>query len=192
MRIAMVSIEGISTYGQSKYIESPRKEKETAADWERRCWRERMHVNENGYVFIPPMAFKKSITRAAQMNPMQIPGRGKATYTKHFLAGILVLEPLMLPHKAMDVSGQWLFIPANARSSDRVWKCFPYINDWGGDVIFHVLDDTITPPVFKRHIVEAGEFVGLGFFRPERGGYWGRFKVKNIEWEEKEAIYDEE
>jgi hypothetical protein len=36
--------------------------------------------------------------------------------------------------------------------------------------------------VFAEHLREAGNFIGVGRFRPEKGGYYGRYKVNGIEW----------
>ena len=53
-------------------------------------WRERLHVNSDGYVFIPPMAFKNCISEIAKYRSDKIPGKRNATYTKHFESGVLV------------------------------------------------------------------------------------------------------
>ena len=59
-------------------------------------WRERCHVNDDKVVQIPPMAFKCCLSEAAKYKSVQIPGRGKATYTKHFEAGVLCVKPVSL------------------------------------------------------------------------------------------------
>jgi hypothetical protein len=116
---------------------------------------------------------------------MQVPGKGKATYTKHFEAGIMVdPEPIVLPDIAADVEGIWLYVPSDGKrgGSKRVWKCFPIIKNWEVDVVFHVLDETITEEIFLKHIQEAGRFIGIGFFRPRNSGYYGRFSVESLNW----------
>jgi hypothetical protein len=189
MKTAIVTIQGISPYSPSKHYsqdEFPKLEegKEANSDYEKRTWRERAHYNESGECFMPPMGFKKSVEMAAKFLSIGIPGRGKATYTKHFKAGVLVTEPLMLGVQKDAVEGNWLFIPSDGRSGggSRVNKCFPIFNEWGGDVTFYILDDTITRDVFERCIKEAGNFIGLGSFRPANGGYFGRFVVKGVKW----------
>jgi hypothetical protein len=190
MRIATVELEGISPYSQGKHYEIPKlgrptgADTETAKDYEIRTWRERCHVDSEGKLFIPPMAFKNCIAEIAKYLSMQIPGKGKSTYTKHFEAGVMVLEGLPLPIKKEEVEGEWLFVPASGRRGDgkRVSKCFPLVRKWSGKVQFHILDDTITPEVFEQHLREAGNFIGIGRFRPRNNGYYGRFAVKSIRW----------
>src|SRR5262245_36928815 len=107
MKTATVTLTGVSPYSQSKhYQDQPKKEKESAADYEVRTWRERCHVTEDGHIFIPPMAFKNCLAEAAKFLSERIPGKGTATYTKHFEAGILVTEPLLLPELKKDVRGE--------------------------------------------------------------------------------------
>lgn len=184
MHTATVTIKGVSPYSQSHYYETPKKPKELPRDYEERTWRDRMHADADGNVFIPPMAFKNALSEAAKFLGIQIPGKGKSNYTKHFEAGVLVTEPLTLPVKKEHVPGEWLFVPASGKRGDgkRVMKCFPVIHQWGGDVAFHVLDDMITEDVFTQHITEAGKFIGIGRFRPRNNGYYGRFEVEKVVW----------
>jgi hypothetical protein len=36
--------------------------------------------------------------------------------------------------------------------------------------------------IFERCLKEAGNLIGVGRFRPQNGGYFGRFTVKSIKW----------
>jgi hypothetical protein len=185
MAIATVELTSISSYSQSKhYTDPPKEDKESAKDYEARTWMYRCHVNKEGNIFIPPMCFKNCLSEAAKYLGIQIPGKGKSNYTKHFEAGVLVVEPLVLPIKHEDVAHEWLFVPSDGKrgGGKRVEKCFPLILEWSGEVQFHVLDETITEQVFKQHIVEAGKFIGIGRFRPRNNGYYGRFQVTDLTW----------
>ena len=188
MRTVVAHLKSISPYSQSRHYQTPKLNKERPDDYEARTWRDRMHVSEEGFVFIPPMAFKNCISEIAKYLAEQVPGKGKTTYTKHFESGILVLDGMPLPLKKQDVSGEWLFVPADGKrgSGTRVNKCFPLIPAWHGQVVFHLLDDTITPEVFERHLKQAGQFIGIGRFRPRNNGYYGRFSVERLVWDEPE------
>lgn len=182
MRQIIATLKSVSPYSQSRYHDTPKLEKETSHDWETRTWRERLHVNEDGFVFIPPMAFKNCLSECAKYLGMQIPGKGKNQYTKHFVAGVMVTDPLVLSIKADDIKGEWLYVPPDGvrGGKKRVPKCFPLIPKWDGDVIFYVLDDTITEEVFRYHLEQAGKFIGVGRFRPINNGYYGRFEVLEL------------
>lgn len=185
MKTAVVTIKGISLVQFGRYHQTEKKEKESHDDYEKRTWRERCHTNLDGFVFIPPMAFKKSLEIAASFLNISIPGEGKSKYNRHFVAGVLVSDPLVLDVKKEDVEGVWVFGNSMGRrggSGPRVAKCFPTVHKWGGDVTYYILDDTITKEVFERVIVESGNFIGIGVFRPANGGYHGRFKVIGVKW----------
>lgn len=184
MKTALCHLKGTTPYSQSRPIQVDKLPKESAKDFEERTWRERLHVDERGEVYIPPTALKNGLAEAAKYLSIQIPGKGKATYTKHFEAGVLVADPIPLGVKRDDVPGEWLFVPSDGikGSGKRVWKCFPRIDSWEASVPVYILDPTITESVFAQHIEEMGKFIGIGRFRPRNGGFYGRFAVESIDW----------
>lgn len=190
MKRAIAQLESVSPYSQSRHyskdtVPKINQGKESDKDYESRTWRNRVHVNDAGNVFIPPTAFKNCLSEAAKYLNIQIPGKGKATYTKHFEAGVLVVDPLDLKIKAESVLGEWLFVPADGRrgSGKRVEKCFPVIHEWSGVVEFLILDETVTEEVFREVATGMGQFIGVGRFRPRNNGFYGRFAVKDVGWE---------
>jgi hypothetical protein len=184
MKTVTVHLESVSPYSQSKHYDDAKLDKELPKDYEIRTWRERMSVTEDGRVFIPPMAFKNCLAEAAKYLSLKIPGKRNATYTKHFLSGILVTDGLMLPDRKDEVPGEWLFVPSDGKTGggSRVSKCFPLIRRWEGDVVYYVMDETITKEPFAEVLQAAGRFIGIGRFRPARGGYYGRFEARSIVW----------
>lgn len=185
MKTVTASLISTAPYSASQHIVSPRGDKESPDDYERRTWRERLHVNDDGLVQLPNMGFKNALDRMASMRSDKVKGKGQATYTKFFLSGVMVPEPLTLSVKAADVKGEWLFVPSDGKKGggSRVMKCFPVIPKWTGDVTFMILDDnTISERVFEDTLNDSGLLVGVGRWRPERGGCYGRFKVQSIKW----------
>jgi hypothetical protein len=185
---ATVKLESISPYGQSKYIDKnrfPELPREGKDDYEQRTWRERCHYDESGQLFIPPMAFANNIKEAARFLSLQIPGKGKSTYTKHFESGVMVTDPLPIGIYQKDVEGLTLFVPSDGKpgGGSRVTKTFPRIPQWSGTVTYWILDDTITESVFKQVLEAGGQLIGIGFFRPRNRGYWGRFEATSVQWE---------
>jgi hypothetical protein len=190
MKICNATLKSATPYSQSKIPQVPKLEKETADAFEQRTWREKMHANADGEVYIPAMAFKQAIDKAASMLGIQIPGRGKSTYTKHFLAGCIVEADVALtaegdPIMKDQVSPERIYANADGKrgSGKRVWRIFPTIPKWEGTARFVIFDDAITKEVFERHLIEAGRYVGVGRFRAENGGLYGRFQVEKVKWE---------
>lgn len=184
MRTATITVEGVSPYSQSKHHSEPKIGQETSDAHERRTWRNRMHVTKDGYVQIPPMAAKNGLVSAAKFLNQKIPGEGQKTFTKRFESGILSTDPVILPIKVADVPSEELFVPSDGirGSGKRVLKFFGVIADWSGSFIVHVLDEKIGDKVFAAHAEAWGMFIGIGRFRPEKNGYYGRFKINSIKW----------
>ena len=184
MKIAIARLSSVSPYSQSRHHTADKLARELPKDYEARTWRERLHVNADGRVIIPPMAFKNALAEAAKFLSAQIPGKGKSTYTKHFEAGVIVTDALTLPLRKEDVEGEWLFLPSDGvrGSGKRVDKCYPLIRQWSGEIAFHILDEIITEQVFHEHLRQAGQFIGIGRFRPRNNGYYGRFAIDEIVW----------
>lgn len=189
--IATTKLESISPYGQSKFISIPRNKGETAADHETRCWHERCHYDDKGKVFIPPMQFRNSLMEAAKFLGLQVPGKGKTTYTKHFEAGIMVIDGLELPWTIEEVKekqmNQHLMLNSDGKrgGGTRVEKIMPRFPKWSGEVVWHVIDPVISKEVFTECLNTAGLLVGIGFWRPRQSGMWGRFRVLDLKWESK-------
>lgn len=183
---ATVELESASPYSQSRMHDTPKEAKERPDDYEKRVWREKAHVNKDGNLFIPPMVFKNCLSEAAKYLSQQVPGKGKQTFTKHFDAGVIVTDPLVLPEKKDTVPGEWINANADGKkgSGTRVKRCFPVVQAWKGKMTFLILDHTITEDAFKYHLEQAGSFIGIGRFRPRNGGYYGRFIVKKVDWQE--------
>jgi hypothetical protein len=118
---------------------------------------------------------------------LQIPGKGKATYTKHFRSGLFVPNPIPLGVAKDNVEGFLKDVPADGKpgGNKRVDKIFPYVLAWEGDVTFFILDETITRDIFVYTLSQAGKFIGLGYWRPARDGYWGRFDLTEVTWDGK-------
>jgi len=184
VRTALALIKGVSIYSPGKHVSEEHLDKESPDAYEKRTWRERAHYDDKGIAFIPPMCFKKALDTAAARLGDKIKGRRNQTWTKYFLSGVMVVDPLTLGVKREDVKGQWLFVPSDGKKggSTRVDRCFPVFEKWGGQLPFLVLDDLITEAVFERTLEQAGAFVGVGTFRPERGGYFGRFEIPKVTW----------
>jgi len=184
-----VEIVGVTPYSQSKVYDVEREQGEGNDDYSRRTWMNYMHQTKTGEVFIPPNAIKNCLSEAAKYMNISVPGKGKATYTKHFEAGVQCVKPVLLGVKAKDVRCEKLFLPADGRrgSGKRIWKYYPTLDSWGGVVEIIVLDETVlqTSKTTGNTILEdvfrgAGQFIGLGRFRPRQNGFYGRFDINSI------------
>jgi hypothetical protein len=181
---------GISPISFSKPIESKKDQGEAHDAFEERTWRERMHVDKDGRVFHPPTGLKNCLSEVAKYLGETIKGKGKATYTKHFVSGVLVTDPLLFldgngePIMADTVTGERLFVPSDGvrGGGKRVWKTFPVIPVWSTHATIYALDRILVdkPQKIHEYVTYAGQFIGMGRFRPANNGVYGRFKVENF------------
>ena len=144
-----------------------------------------MHSSDDGFVQIPPMAIKSGLVSAAKFGGQTIPGRGKSTYTKRFMSGILVFQHAVTNILAKAVTPEWLMLSSTGTKGSGggaiVPRCMPRIDDWHATVEVTILDDLIVDEIFKETFEDFGKFIGVGRFRPENGGFYGRFQVESIE-----------
>jgi hypothetical protein len=188
MKKYQVKLESNSAILFGRQYSVPKLQKESAHEYEQRTWSERLHRNTQGNVVLNPLSLKNCLRDAAKYLGEPIPGKGKATYTKHFRAGIMVVEDILLtdpkgrPIIADSVEPLWLNVPSDGMTggTKRVPKAFPRVSEWQATAEIAVLDDTITEKVLRHHLIEAGNFVGLGAMRVANGGISGRFKVVSL------------
>jgi hypothetical protein len=189
MKYVIATLKSVSPYSQSKNYEVERLQGESMDDHYRRTWRNHLHTTSEGIVFIPPTAFKVCLSEGAKYLSIPIPGKGKATYTKNFVAGILVAKPLLLGIHKDKIEYERLYLPSDGKpgGSKRVWKYFPLIESWQGDVEFIILDETVlqtarndTKTVFEKVLIDCGNFIGIGRFRPSKNGFYGRYEVVKV------------
>lgn len=185
--IATVKIVGITPLSQSRQHDEPKLEGERPDDYDKRTWRSKLNTAEREgkqTVVIPAHGLHQAIASAAKYSKRQIPGQGKATWTAKFTAGITLLEDPALNIDPETVSA--VTISANADgirgSGKRVPRKFPVMPEWSATFDVIILDPIITKEVFSEMLQMAGMFIGIGRFRPEKGGTNGRFKIASIEW----------
>jgi len=215
----VVKVRGLYPLMYSKYFEIPKGTKDKDA-YEQAHWRERMHVEpiangkvlfggawvdpttvkpedindclRDGQIFIPNMAWKSAMYAIAQYNGEKIPGKGNATWTKHFKAGIHVYDNTLLtdhsgnPILASTVHGVTQLVPAqgDANKGGKVKRTFPIVPEWATTVKFKVVDDQITEAKFRDYLSQAGIKIGLLMYRPANGGMHGMFEITDFEWKE--------
>lgn len=191
--VARVTLKSITPYSQSRDHDTPMLEGESRDDYDKRTWREKLNTEDRGgtrTVVIPAHGMHQAIAAAAKYSKRQIPGQGKATWTAKFTAGIAILEnpPLSVDPETVPC----VRISANADgvrgSGKRVPRRFPEIRQWETTFDIYILDPIITKDVFREMVGIAGMFIGIGRFRPEKGGTNGRFTLAALDWQDNRQI----
>jgi len=182
MFTAEMKIVSTAPYSPSKMMPESKGGDEGWDVFERRMWMKKAHISkEAGTVIIPQIAFHKAITAGAGRLGMKLVNKGKATYKGRFVSGIIVSAPLDTKQTLTEDDCIWISAHADGNKTasgrgTRVPRCFPILMSWAGALVIQVLDDAITLPILEEHVNYAGQFIGVGRWRPENGGYNGRFK----------------
>lgn len=96
-------------------------------------------------------------------------------------AAVLVVEDEIVlrdaegtPLTTFEVDSRAVVIPS---TKGRVMRHRPRLNEWHIEFTLEIDDEMIDPDVVHQLLEEGGRKLGLGDYRPERGGPFGRFQV---------------
>lgn len=110
----------------------------------------------------------------------QIPGQGKLTYKNMIGSGVIIVIPDAIPH----LNPKWeVDIRSVIINRARIMRHRPVFNDWALKFQLDIEEDEIDNTVVREVLEYAGKRVGIGDFRPEKGGSFGRFHI--TEWKSK-------
>ena len=130
---------------------------------------------------------KQAIVGAASYNPSK--KKGSATWTKNIQAAVQIVDPIIIEGiKPGDVKCEAVKMtsdgkPARFSKGSRVTRRYPRIDPgWVAQATILVLDESIPNEVMEQALGDAGVFVGLGRWRAEKGGLYGRFQVAKKKW----------
>ena len=184
MKTAVLKLISASPMTQSRKHNEPKLDKELDNAWDERNWKRKAHVNKDGRVLIPGFAIKCAVVAAAKYSGDQIPGKGKSTWTKKFQCGLIIPDDAITNRTEKDL--QKIVINANADgirgSGKRVERRFPQLVSWEAEISMIIGDEILTKDVLLTYFKQAGQFIGVGQYRPENGGNNGRFTVELVSY----------
>jgi hypothetical protein len=129
----------------------------------------RLYVLPDGSYYFPGENLRQSMITAAGRH--KIGRRGAGTDA----AAALSIEP-----DAMPLTGDWhtdsraVVIPA---TKGRILRHRPMFDKWSIDFNLLIVSSMFDVQLARRVLDDAGLFVGLGDFRPQKKGPFGRFQV---------------
>lgn len=182
---AIVKIKGVAPYSQSRQHNTEFLDGESHDAYEKRTWREKANFDADGTVFVPAMAFKQSMDTAAKRLSIPDPDNKRANLTKYFVSDVICEGNMSIGIHKDDMPS--ITIAANSDgvrgSGKRVPRTFPQTQEWAGTTSFLIMDEKVTQDIFEKVFRSSGRSIGVGQFRPEKGGLNGRFDVVSIKYE---------
>ena len=179
---ATAALRSTTPYQQRRHINParfPKLSRESDDAYEQRVWREAAHYTPDGHVLVPPTQFKKVFDNAARYAKEKIKGKQNTTYINACISAVQCLQGIPTDLTRETLEGTSVFVPANGKpgGGSRVNRIFPTIPAWEGATEWFIYDDIITPEIFQRYLRAAGLLIGLGVWRINKGGMYGRFEV---------------
>jgi hypothetical protein len=152
-------------------IERPEVSKDDLTRAEYHCYR-----NLDGKCFIPSEHLRSSFINAGALVKSKVGNSRKSM--KNIVAGMFFVEPEEILMPDYDVIDKRSAVNRNVKA--RIITIRPKWTNWKAKFNLLVDNDTITTETIKEIIINAGNSIGIGSFRPTNNGMFGRFGLENI------------
>jgi len=132
---------------------------------------------KDGKLFCPSRQIKATLMHAAAKFKI----KGQLASFKETMAAGIMIGPEEIPFNPQEYEIAEHNVVIN-RCRVPAWR--PVINNWELGFVITIVDDDINPLQVKEIFDFAGRFKGIGDWRPEKGGEYGKFTIE--EWKVKE------
>lgn len=157
---------GDDSLGRKK-IPSPKDEAES------KCYR-----LGNGQLYLPSRAFRSSAASAAKGRKI---GKVFATMlVRGSVFDVTEASPLVDPETGETITDYDVFVTRAVVGKSGVMRARPRIPAWGTKVLLEVDTEAISPTSVEELLGIAGRAVGVGDWRPEKDGPYGRFRAELV------------
>lgn len=186
MKYYSVKIKGTSPYMQHRMddqtlenwektrgliIERTDVAKADAVRAEFHCYR-----NEENKCYIPSAQLKGALVEAGKLVKGKV---GNATKSmKNIVAGMFIVTPEQITLPDYDKIDKRSAV--NRVNKARVISIRPKWTDWEVEFILKIKNTTITEETIRQIVTYAGEYIGIGSFRPTNNGEFGCFEVTSM------------
>lgn len=168
-----VKVEGISPLLMNRFRDKSidSESKKRTGSMEKGDIEDKLYQIE-GKNYIPAVYFRNSLVESSKQ--FKIIGKGKSTYSKLVGATVEVI-PEMIPlnesYEAFKIAG------VNPMTKGRMMVTRPRFNKWSAEFQIILNDDGIPKSVMNEILEQSGHYVGIGDWRPEKKGMFGKFMV---------------
>lgn len=146
-------------------------EKTATTNYEKEALK-KLYIDYDNNIYQPATHIERALIEAGKK--VKVKGQGKATYSKLF-GSMISIEEFEILHKKTkyEIFSVLVVIPS---TRGRVMRYRPMFKEWVLE--FHItFEDEIHPDTIKESLEIAGKYVGIGDWRPEKKGKFGKFQV---------------
>ena len=173
----IVTIKGVTPLLFNKFLESSisSEVKKRSGSIGKSKTEDKLYKNPEGKIYTPSTHISGMLVNSAKN--FKIRNKGKSTYSK--LAGSCIeIEPDILIHK----NQKWEEFTISAvipSTKGRIMISRPLIRKWEIDFNIKITDD-IPEDVLKSILDYGGQYIGIGDWRPDKKGKYGKFIVTSF------------
>ena len=134
----------------------------------------RLYLTPDGEYCHPSEAFTKAMVKAVGGKKF-----GKMFATSAIKGIVFITEPHSLIESESGGKAKYTIDrrPVVVGKA-RILRCRPCFSKWSMRVAFEVDTAILQPAQVKESLALAGRIIGIGDYRPEKGGGYGRFRVE--------------
>jgi hypothetical protein len=136
----------------------------------------KLYLSDDGKIYTPSTHINGMLINAGKN--FRIQGKSKATYSK-IIGSSVEINPDAIIHKIQ----KWIpfsISAVNPMTKGRMMVTRPMLENWNIEFQIKFPDD-IPVEVIKNILDFGGEYVGIGDWRPEKKGKYGKFIVERFE-----------
>lgn len=183
-----IKIIGVSPLLYNRYLSDVFKKQrnETFDEFENRIWKEKAHFNENEELIIPSQNWSRCLVDSSKKSGIRPPDARKKNEnlsllfkSTFFPNDFKVLKSNGSPATKNDLIQFKTSVCMQGFKSQRVPSIRPCIEQWCGILEFEILDpaNRLRTELVKESLLFAGAFNGIGEWRVQNGGKFGRFTI---------------
>ena len=174
MKEIIIKVEGVTPLLMNRFREKEidTKGKKRMGAMEEHDILDKLYLIDN-VPHIPGIYFRNSFVEAAKQ--FKITGKGKSTYSK--LAGsTLQIKEEYIPIEPGKYE-PYKIAAVNPMTKGRMMVTRPRFNKWSAQFTVQLLDDSLPIEILNVLVIHAGQYVGIGDWRPDKKGMFGKFIV---------------
>ena len=175
MKKINVTIKGVTPFLYNRFldrdIDTGGSKRRTGA-LEKPKLEDKLYMLPNGIPYIPAIYLRNALVEAGKQ--FKITGKGKSTYSK-MIGATVDITPECIENKNKFI--EYRVAAVNPMTKGRMMVSRPRMDIWGCSFEIILNDDSIPESVMKEVLEHAGKYVGIGDWRPDKKGIFGKFMV---------------
>ena len=132
--------------------------------------------NQAGKCYFPAEHLRQAMINAGAFMKSKVGNARKSM--KNIVAAMVDVSPEEIQLSDYDQIDKRSAVNGNVKG--RIITIRPKWSEWEINCKIEIDDNTLTKETIKDLLIYAGKYVGVGSYRPQHNGRFGRFEIKSI------------